>query len=157
MKRTFILCFLFMLFFVPSIHAQFEGTFGIGVHTSYGTDVNRPGAGLHAHYYRTNNLRFAPAVTWFLERNGTGMWMTDVDVHYIIPLSYMVSLYPIGGAHYSQWKYEEANTKNRLGANLGLGYQYDIAYRARANLEMKYQFIPDHSQILITAGIGFWF
>jgi len=38
-----------------------------------------------------------------------------------------------------------------------MGYQHDISYRVRANLELKYQFINDYSQLLITAGFGFWF
>ncbi len=166
MRRIFILvCFLSLLS-TPKMLAQFEGTFGLGVHTGYGAGIKSLGAGVHAHYYYTNNIRFAPSFTSFLERKGSGMWMADVDAHYVFPVSYAASLYPIAGLHYSQWRYnppkkdgiaDEGWKKHLPGANLGLGFQYDIAYRIRTNYELKYQLIPNHSQVLFTAGIGFWF
>jgi hypothetical protein len=41
--------------------------------------------------------------------------------------------------------------------SLGIGYQHDFGYRVRANIELKYQFINDYSQVLLTTGVGFWF
>lgn len=166
MKRVLILIFFFTLLVIPKMKAQFEGTMGLGAHIGYGSEINSMGAGLHIHFYRTNNLRLAPSFTYFMERKGKGMWMADIDAHYIFPISYSASLYPIGGVHYSHWKYDATKNngdkndnwdKNRIGANLGLGFQHDIAYRVRANFELKYQFIPDHSQLFFSAGIGFWF
>ncbi|WP_294081552.1 outer membrane beta-barrel protein [Proteiniphilum sp. UBA5384] len=166
MKRIFILAFFSSLLFIQKIQAQFEGTFGLGVHAGYGAEINNLGGGIHLHFYRTNNFRFAPSFTYFLENKKENMWMTDLDAHYILPVSYSASLYPIAGLHYSHWKYdtskrdvqtEENWTKNRLGANLGLGFQHDIGYRIRANFELKYQFIKDFSQVFFSAGIGFWF
>ena len=151
---------------LPSLYAQFEGTWGAGVHAGYASAAERPGAGVHLHYYRTNNLRFAPSFTRYLERKGERMWMAEADLHYILPLSYAASLYPLAGIHYSNWHHqreapvflmEEEYTRHRLGTNLGIGYQHDFGYRVRANLELKYQFIKDYSQVLFTAGVGFWF
>lgn len=151
---------------LPALHAQFEGTFGVGLHTGYASAVERPGAGIHLHYYRTNNLRFAPGFTRYLEANGMRIWMVEGDLHYILPLNYAASLYPLAGIHYTNWHHhreaalfptEEEYTRHRLGSSLGIGYQYDIGYRVRANLELKYQFIRDYSQVLFTAGFGFWF
>lgn len=166
MKRITIISSLFLLLFIPTMRAQFEGTFGLGVHAGYGAEINSLGGGVHFHFYHTNNLRLSPSFTYFLEHKGEDMWMVDVDVHYIIPVSYSASLYPIGGLHFSQWHYDATKnngtpdedwTKRRLGANLGLGFQHDISYKFRANFELKYQFIPNHSQVVFSAGIGFWF
>lgn len=166
MKRILILSVLLSSFFIQKMQAQFEGTFGLGTHIGYGSEVNTLGAGIHFHFYRTNNIRFSPSFTTFLERKGHAMWMVDGDVHYIIPVSFSASLYPIAGIHYSQWKYDASKNnkqddenwkKRRLGANLGLGFQHDISYRIRTNFELKYQAIPDYSQIVFSAGIGFWF
>jgi len=147
MRRVFILIFLFFLFFTPKIQAQFEGTFGLGVHAGYGAEINSIGGGIHAHYYYTNNIRFTPSFTYFLERKGEGMWMTDADAHYIFPVSYSASLYPIAGLHYSQWKYDASKNSDLA----------DEGWKIRANFELKYQFIPDYSQVVFSAGIGFWF
>ncbi len=157
---------LFGFFSLSNGFAQFEGTIGVGMQAGYGSNINSVGGGAHLHYYHTNELRFAPAFTYFIERKGTDMWMVDADAHYVLPVSVEISLYPIAGLNYSKWTIDEvtinqelipAKRENKLGANLGLGLQHDIMYRIRANYELKYQFIIDHSQLLFTAGFGFWF
>lgn len=165
MKKMFLLCIIFGVMPFSKVSAQFEGTIGMGIHAAYGAEINSPGAGVHLHYYHTNNVRFAPSFTYFVQRKGTGMWMAEADAHYIIPVSVTASLYPIAGVHYSNWKYRGAKTsevvqeeweKHRPGINLGLGFQHDIGYRIRANFELKYQFIKDYSQVFFMAGFGFW-
>lgn len=159
MKKLLFILPVFLTLFAPKVAAQFEGTFGMGIHAGYGAEIASVGAGAHMHYYRTNNLRFAPAFTYYLERKGHGLWTIDSDIHYVIPATVSASLYPIAGVHYSNWKYNNNNeswNKHRIGGNLGIGLQHDISYRVRANFELKYQFIKDFSQVLFTAGIGFW-
>lgn len=156
MKRIFIIASLFSILSLPSVFAQFEGTFGAGIHAGYGSEINSLGVGAHVHYYYTNEVRFAPSYTQFIEREGKGMWMVDADAHYILPVSVTASLYPIGGVHFSRLQ-NTRNTDWRLGANLGLGVQHDMGYRIRANYELKYQFIRDYSQVVFMAGFGFWF
>lgn len=165
MKKALLLL-IGLLLTLPALHAQFEGTWGIGTHVGYASAIKRPGAGIHLHYYQTNNLRIAPSFSYFLEAKGQQLWMAETDLHYILPLNYAASLYPLAGIHYSNWRYTpkadgvatgEGVTHHRPGASLGLGFQHDIRYRVRANLEMKYQFIKDYSQLFITIGFGFWF
>lgn len=155
-----------MLCSLTGSYAQFEGTIGIGVHAGYGAEIQRPGAGVHLHYYQTNNLRFAPSFTRYREHKGEGMWIMDADAHYLLPVSYAASLYPLAGVHYSNWRYDaekagdplgKDRTRHRLGTSLGIGFQDDIGYRLRANFELKYQYIKDYSQVVFTAGFGFWF
>ena len=167
MKKTVVLLALFLTFSIPKILAQFEGTMGIGFQAGYATETNSLGAGMHIHYYRTNNLRIAPSFTYFIERKGENMWMIDADAHYVIPVSITASLYPIAGIHYSNWNFDadserivnelEPRVKHRPGVNLGLVFQHDIGYRVRANFELKYQFLKDYSQVMFMAGFGFWF
>ncbi len=165
MKRGMFLL-IGLLLSLSALYAQFEGTVGVGVHAGVASQVKLPGAGVHLHYYRTNNLRIAPSISRFLEMKGMRMWIVETDLHYILPLNYAASLYPLAGIHYSNWHHqreapvflmEEEYTRHRLGTNLGIGYQHDFGYRVRANLELKYQFIKDYSQVLFTAGVGFWF
>ena len=167
MKKSVILIVLFLLLSLSKLVAQFEGTIGVGTQAGYATEINSLGAGIHIHYYRTNNLRIAPSFTYFFERKGENMWMIDADAHYVIPVSITASLYPIAGIHYSNWNFDadserivnelEPRVKHRPGVNLGLGFQHDIGYRVRANFELKYQFLKDYSQVMFMAGFGFWF
>lgn len=166
MKRFFLLFPLVGFLSLSNSFAQFEGTVGMGFHAGYGAGINSLGGGAHIHYYYTNEIRFAPSFTYFIKRKDTGMWMVDADAHYVLPVSVAASLYPIVGINYSQWTFDAATIgkslvpariDHRLGINMGLGWQHDIGYRVRANYELKYQFIRDHSQVLFSAGFGFWF
>lgn len=166
MKRLVLVLVIFTTLSATTALAQFEGTVGSGLHAGYGAGINSLGGGAHIHYYYTNEVRFAPSFTYFIERKGTGMWMVDADAHYILPVSVSASLYPLAGLHYSRWTFDSrvdgetlqpARADNRVGINMGLGAQHDISYRVRATYELKYQFIRDHSQIVFMAGFGFWF
>ena len=90
MRRFLIRMSLSALFGLLSLtngFAQFEGTFGVGVQAGYGSEIKSVGGGVHLHYYYTNELRFAPSFTRFIERKGTDMWMVETDAHYILPVS----------------------------------------------------------------------
>lgn len=165
MKKLFLVLATFLALSVGKASAQFEGTVGMGAHLKYGAEITSMGAGAHLHYYRTNNIRFAPSFTYYLPRKGKSLWEIEADAHFMVPLSWDISLYPIAGVNYGNWKYDaqkstdwgdENWTKHKVGGNLGLGLQYEIGYKIRANFEFKYQFIKDFSQLNVMAGIGFW-
>lgn len=165
MNKFIYFSVLFFLLISAKSFAQYEGTFGMGAQAGYGSSVKSVGAGVNLHYYYTNSVRFAPSFTYYLPRKGINMWEVNADAHYVVPVSWLFSVYPIGGLHYSKWKFDaekftgigaQDETLNRIGANLGLGLQYDFRYKMRLNAEYKYQFIKDFSQSSFMVGIGFW-
>lgn len=165
MKRLLYISVLFMFLFSAKSFAQYEGTVGLGAHIGYGSTVKSVSAGVHMHYYHTNRARLAPSFTYYIPRKGNTVWQIDADAHYVLPVSWLFSVYPIAGINYSNFKYDVSNTsaigengwfKQRVGANLGLGAQYDFGYKLRLSVEYKYQFIRNFSQSTVTAGIGFW-
>lgn len=165
MRRILLLLFTVLTLSVAQVYAQYDGTLGLGFHAGYANKFNSPAAGVHLHYYHTNTLRYAPSVTFYYPRKSTNIWEIDFDAHFIVPLNWEFSFYPLIGANYSNLKYDPSDKldeytdwrKNRVGLNLGVGFQYDIAYRVRSSLELKYQVIKDYSQMNLMFGIGFWF
>lgn len=158
-KWVYLTVFVCMLSTTKAF-AQYEGTFGGGVHLAYAGEFKSPGAGIYLHYNITDRMRLAPAWTYFLERKGTKTWMAEADVHYLVPVTWEFSFYPLGGFNFERFRNDPGlNAKNssRLGANVGLGLQYDIQYHVTVHVEGKYQFIKDYSQPLFMAGIGYWF
>jgi opacity protein-like surface antigen len=165
MKRVIGLSVLLLVLYSAVAFAQFEGTVGVGVHAGYGNSAGNIGAGLHLHYYHTNQLRFSPAYTRYLPGKGVSMWEVDADAHYLIPVTWLFSFYPVAGLNYSNRKFDSSKmdgsdpvdiTRRRIGANLGMGLQYDFGYKTRVSFEYRHRFIRDFSHSCFMAGIGFW-
>ncbi|MGI6046826.1 MAG: outer membrane beta-barrel protein [Petrimonas sp.] len=165
MRKFAYLSIIFLVLSVTKSFAQYERTVGLGAHTGYGTEIKSVGAGAHLHYYYTNNIRFAPFFTYYLPRKNIKVWEVNADAHYVVPVSWLFSFYPIAGLSYSNWKFDASKvsdiglhdwTKHRVGANLGLGIQYDFGYKVRSTFEFKYQFMKDFSQLAVMVGVGFW-
>lgn len=164
MKKLACLSVLLLVLFSPRAFAQYEGTMGFGAHAGYGNEIKSMGVGAHLHYYYTNQLRFAPSFTYYLPRKGNKMWEIDADAHYMVPVSWLFSFYPVAGLNYSNRHVTskasdvglQDRTTHRIGANLGAGIQYDFGYKTRISFEYKHQFIKDFSQSSFMVGIGFW-
>ena len=164
LTRNILLLAALLLFSTAKSLAQYNGTFGMGAHLNYATEIARPGIGLDIHYYLTNNFRIAPSLTYYMSVKNKSMWNIDGDVHYVVPIGTQFSFYPLLGLHFSEWKnmkeLSEPSDKNiynkRLGLNAGLGFQYDLSYKTRATFEVKYQSIKDYSQVAFMLGVGFW-
>ena len=163
--RKILLSLLFILSLSSAkLMAQYEGTFGMGAHIDYASEIQRPGLGIDIQYYLTNNVRIAPSLTYYMQIKDKRMWSVDGDLHYVISASKLFSLYPIAGLHFSEWKNMMMKTDDkvnkiyntRLGLNTGLGLQYDFRYKTRMNFEVKYQSIKDYSQVAFSLGVGFW-
>ena len=162
MKKNLLILVVFTTLFAFNASAQFQGTFGMGAHTSFDTQHHSLGAGLHIHYYVTNNLRLAPSATFFLPQNDVRMWRAEFDFHVVAPLTFSTVVYPIAGVSYTNCKFNAATlpednwSEHHFGGNFGVGVQHDIRYRLRVNFEIKYHLIPSHSQVGVMVGIGFW-
>lgn len=167
MRKTLLVLFFILTLGSTKTYAQYEGTIGFGAHTGYAAQYKSLGAGFHMHYYHKNKLRYAPALTFYYPRKSTYIWEIDFDAHFMMPLNPEFSFYPLLGANYANIKYKPSAKsdgygsddwrKDRVGLNLGVGFQYDIAYRVRTTIEMKYQVIRDYSQMNLMLGFGFWF
>ena len=161
MKKIRYLIVVFCALATLKAQAQYEGTFGGGTHVNYADKFSTAGIGAHLHYSFANEWRIAPSYTYYVERRGLALWTAEADLHYMIPASWAVSFYPLAGLNYARFKKvkepDYGKTSNKLGANIGLGIQYDFRYRVCAVFETKYQLLKDYSQFLFSAGIGFWF
>ena len=164
MKKIIIIAAFFSVLSITKASAQFQGTFGMGAHTVFGTETNSVGAGLHIHYYWTNNLRMAPSATFFIPQNDVRMWKAEFDLHVVAPLTFSTVVYPIVGVSFTNRRSEASPqeedvpswTNHHFGGNFGVGIQHDIMYRLRVNFEIKHHMIRDRSQVGIMVGIGFW-
>lgn len=159
MKKLFVL-FSMMFFVMSSAFAQ-KGIQATGIQLNYGTEISSIGIGLKYQYNITNEIRLEPSVNYYFENDGLDMFDINANVHYLLPMSSNVRVYPLAGLSYSKWSADAGNgwevSTNKLGLNLGGGAEFDINKDLMMNFEVKYQLINDFDQAVISMGIAYMF
>lgn len=82
------------------------------------------------------------------------------NVHYIIPVSQVFSMYPIVGIGYGHTKidaYVGDVNFNRFAINAGLGGEFRLTDNLSAQVEVKYLYMKDFSRMPMTFGVTYKF
>ena len=156
MKKLVVL-FSMMFFIMGSAFAQ-KGIQAAGVHLSYGTEIESFGIGVKYQYNITDNIRLEPSMNYFFENNGVDMFDLNANAHYLFPMASNIRVYPLAGLTFSSWDAGKGiDNVTRLGVNLGVGAEFDIADNLMLNFELKYQFVSDLDQAVFNVGIAYMF
>ena len=125
-------------------------TFGDGTHLGFGPKIQ---------YYATHALRLEASFDYYLEANDRIDWDLNFNLHYLIPVKYGISIYPVVGMTFlhRHWTVGETKDSGNLGLNIGAGAQYDVNSNIFVNYELKYQYVNDHDRANMCVGIGFRF
>ena len=124
--------------------------FGAGV-TNFGIQVPR------LQYYFHSRVRAEAAFNYFFKAKETTDWNIDIDVHpYVVPMKYGLHVYPVVGL--ALWHRKTLDDKFfRVGANLGVGFQYDITENISANIQYKYMVTNDFGHSIFNIGMIYRF
>lgn len=161
MKKFIVTCMLVILGIGASAQTR-QGQSSFGVNLGYGfSDHSNVLFGLDYRYNFTDEIRFAPSFSYFVEENGLSAWAVDVNAHYVIPLSDMFGFYPLAGLDLSFWDLEFGNELHqrytRFGVNLGLGGEVYATDQLTVGLEFRYNLIKDFNQPILGVRIGYNF
>ena len=136
------------------------------VKAGYQTDYERFGIGLEGRYNFTDNIRFAPDVTFFFPKNHTTGLDININAHYVFPIQDGLSLYPLAGFAVVNNRVSSVDIpglgktdsfgNTDFGFNLGFGGSYDITDNGFVNAELKYTFQDvDCATFMIGYGVKF--
>lgn len=180
--KKWIVAFVALLI-TAGAYAQ-KGEQAAGINLGFGTQASNFGIGAKYQYGFTDAWRLEGDVDYFFKASGTSMWDIGVNVHYLFPVAKKFAVYPLAGLAFTNWKtdynvisglddlpgYDDLWGDNddddedwgsdnfaKLAINLGAGVQYDINEKWRVNFEVKYQFISDFSQALLSLGAVYKF
>ena len=80
--------------------AQEAGKMAIGVNGAYGIASNYKtfGVGAKFQYAITDDFRAEASGTYFFKKDYTSAWDANLNVHYVIPISEGLNVYPLVGA-----------------------------------------------------------
>ncbi|KAA6332890.1 hypothetical protein EZS27_018646 [termite gut metagenome] len=170
-------------FMSVSVFAQ-KGETTVGLNLGYGTKIKSFGIGAKVGYGITDQIRLSPSFNYFLEKDGLSQWEINADLHYLFPLSDKVTVYPLAGVTYTNWKwdstkawtedvarlflkvamddddidlYADTYSKGKIGVNLGGGIGFKLTDKLSVGAELKYSSVSDLDQGIFAVNIAYKF
>lgn len=160
MKKLIVMCMLAIISMSAFAQTQ-QGQSSFGFNIGYGFNDNGNALlGVDYRYNFTDEVRFAPSLTYFVKDNGLSAWAIDMNVHYVFKLSEMFGFYPLAGLDLSFWKAsvgDWSHNMTRFGANVGLGGEVYATDQLTVGLEFKYNIIKDWDQPILGVRVGYNF
>lgn len=171
MKKLVVMCLLAIISMSAFAQTQ-QGQSSFGFNIGYGFNDNGNALlGIDYRYNFTDEVRFAPSLTYFVKDNGINAWAIDLNAHYVFKLSDMFGFYPLAGLDLSFWKWSGVNldlgkwdefksgsaNETRFGANVGLGGEVYATDQLTVGLEFKYNIIKDFDQPILAVRVGYNF
>ena len=123
------------------------------------------GLGLQAQFDVLDNVRVAPEFIFFFKKDNITAYNGNLNVHYLIPKSSTVTVYPLAGFSYTRFKVDFINDKgeadderhDRIGLNIGAGALYKIQDQIQLFAEERFQLVKDFNQSVTALGVRFIF
>ena len=126
----------------------------------YASKHSMAGLGAQIQYEPITNFRIAPEFIYFFKDDGLSALNVNLNLHYVIPTSNTVAIYPLVGfsyGHYMADAFEGTVSDDHCGANVGLGAQYRIQERLYFFSEERFQIMKDFNQSVTVLGLKYTF
>lgn len=148
-----------------------KGESCFGLQTGFTSNNRSAIAGLFYQYGLSSHLRIAPEMGCVFRHHDKDAFTVDLNCH--VPLAITSSnaqLYPLAGLNFSSWNhhhihveagddgYDDVSTrKNKLGVNVGAGFQLMASAALKLKVEAKYTITTHYSTFVLGVGIGYVF
>ena len=137
-----------------------QGDVSLGAQFVYASKHSMAGLGAQLQYEPITNWRIAPEFIYYFKDDGLSALNVNLNVHYIIPTSNSVSIYPLVGFSYGHYMADAPGgtiSDDHCGANVGLGAQYRINERLHFFTEQRFQIMKDFNQSVTALGLKYTF
>ena len=142
MKKIMMIAAMMLL----SVGAFAQGKFAVGANAGialYGDDYNPFGVGAKLQYEFVESFRAEVAYNyWFAKEEAgvkAGVMDIDLNLHYLIPVSEGLNVYPIVGANLA-FTHGDGDSESIFGFQGGFGIEYYLSDNVKLNLDAKYQY-----------------
>lgn len=168
--RTLAIALFVMGIAIPEVSGRdsySKGEKSFGPKVGFVTRNTSAIAGLVFTYNFSRHVRIAPEASMVFRHKNLDAIIFDLDFHFPMPFSQdRMAMYPLVGLNISSWSRhsgEEIENKdvtthlNRIGGNLGIGYEIKCKPTLKLNIEAKYTLIQTFPGAQICAGISYLF
>lgn len=164
MKKILMLAAI-LLASVGSAMAQ-KGEQSAKVHLNFGSTAGNVGLGAEYRYGLTDNIRFAPSLTYYF--GGDGMFDVSANFHYVFHVAPKIDVYPLAGLGFDLCRFQSfeaegsifdpgikstKETNASFKFDFGGGVEYAVTDKISVGLELRYEIITGGFSQFV-AGIG---
>ena len=157
--RKYIIMAIIAIAATLSAHAE-QNDVSAAAQFVYASKHSMAGLGIQLQYEPVTNWRVAPEFIYFFKNDGLSALNANLNIHYVIPTSTMFAIYPLVGfsyGHYTTDTHIGNVSKDRCGANVGLGAQYHIKEQLHLFTEQRFQIMKDFNQSVTVLGLKYTF
>lgn len=143
---------------VISIGASAQvGDFSLNGKVGYQSEIKRFGIEVGGRYEIVQNLRLAPAVSFWFPKHELLGFNVDINALYKFPIAQStLDIYPLAGINMSNNRANKHVKSTDFGFNLGAGLDYYLTSSDYLNFEFKYTFGGgDFATIMVGYGYKF--
>lgn len=136
------------------------GDISLGGQFAYASKNSMAGLGLQVQFEPFTNWRFAPEFIYYFKNDGMSALNVNMNIHYVIPTSSSFAIYPMVGFTYANFDFDHIlgdTSKDRCGANIGVGAQYRIKEHLHFFTEERFQILKDWNQSVTVLGLKYTF
>ena len=157
--RKYIIMAIVALAATFNAHAE-QGDVSAAAQFVYASKHSMAGLGAQVQYEPILNWRVAPEFIYFFKDDGLSALNVNLNVHYVIPTSSSVAIYPLVGFSYGHYMADALGgtiSEDHCGANVGMGAQYRIKDRLHFFTEERFQIMKDFNQSVTVLGLKYTF
>lgn len=170
------LCLVIIMAAISSVAFAQSSKWAAGINIGYGSEISKPSFGIKAMYDINKAFSVASSFNYYLKQTeeyseggataeaSAKYWDINCDLHWNLLSKENLKIYPLLGITYLHCKIdgsvsgggvdievEDAYSEGEIGANIGVGTQFNIASHWAAGLEVKYQIISDGDSQFVPA------
>lgn len=165
-----VMAVVIALFATTPVLAQEKGEMAVGggVSVATGDSYTNVGLGAKFQWNPINNLRLEPSFNYFFKKDYLSTWDLSANLHYLIPVGEVVTLYPLAGVgiqnvgldadvdlgYWGKYSFNESDT--HFAFNLGAGADIKLSDNWNLNFEFKYK-IADLDRAVFSLGVAYKF
>lgn len=134
------------------------GDMSLGVQFNYASKNSMIGLGANYEIEVFRNVRLEPEFIYYFENKHISNYNVNLNVHYLIPTSSSVTIYPLAGFSFVSFKEHQTDiTTNRYGANVGIGFDYRINPHFTFYTEERFHIIKNWNESVTSLGLRYNF
>lgn len=140
-----------------SASSLYKGEMTLGVSGGYASYNNSGYTSIFFQYTFVPQVRIAPEVGYVFRHNDKSALAVTCDMQFPFRVARGFNIYPLAGVTFNAWNNRYKHNLNRIGGDIGVGFELYITGSLKLNLQGKYSVMKNTTCAFVGLGLGYVF